>query len=379
MKKLILQLLILTTLSLILLTGCGYTAEEKAEMSSNEKLSKEIAKTYIKEKYGFTPNIVSTKSEKSDSGPVPSFSTSATGYVYVTCEYNGETFDVVTYADENTDKTYDNYEYNTIRDKVSETISESLGIDIIDTNLLYGEIFGSINGLIHDKFTTLQNLNNNKFIIQCNTTSSTNTITEESMKSLRGLLPESSDISILTYYNKEAYNECSKTTFTNGSSQLGFDIYHYTLYISEYLTYSKNKEFEHMSFKVKTIEDNGYTWYFVYSTNIDNISIEKTESLQASNWNGYGFKNAKSISNFYKLTITPNNDSESRSSHGVSIFIPAEQVKNYKTYKIVEQFTNDNGGTAKSTVPTQLYENNYICGTIYNEENHIIALCVDND
>jgi hypothetical protein len=132
-----------------------------------------------------------------------------------------------------------------------------------------------------------------------------------------------------------------------------------------------------MSFKVQSIEDNGYTWYFVYSTNIDSISIDKVSSLQASNWNGYGFKNAESISDFYNVTITPNEKTESRSSLGVNVFIPAEQIGNCKVYQIIEQFTNNNGETVKSTVVTQLYENNYISGTIYNKEDHIIALSVE--
>jgi hypothetical protein len=380
MKKPLLQSLILTTLSLLLLTACGYTAEEKAEMASNENLGKEIAETYIKEKYGFTPKITSTTSEKSDTSPIPSFSASTTGYVYVTCEYNGETFDVVTYADKNTDKIYDNYEYTTIKNQVTETLSSTLGIDILDTNLVYGEIFDNTDtGLIHTKFTTLQDLDTSKFIIQCNTISTTYNVTEETMNTLSALLPNSSDISILTYNSKESYNECTKTTFTNGSSQLDYDIYHYTLYISEYLTFSKNKEFEHMSFKTQAIEDNGYTWYFVYSSNIDSIRIEQTTSLDASNWNGYGFKNAESISNFYTVTVTPNENAESKSSLGINIFIPAKQVSNYKSYQIIEQFTRSDGETVKSTVSTQLYGDTYISGTIYNKENHTIALFIDNN
>jgi hypothetical protein len=377
MKKLIQSILILITLSLLLM-GCGYTAEEKAEMAANEKLGKEIAEKYIKDKYGFTPKIVSTESEKFNSDPIPSISAPPTGYVYLTCEYNGCTFDVVTYAEENTDKIYDNYEYDTIKNNISETIEDILGIIIIDTNLVYGEEFDNgATGLIHDKFTTIQDINVGKFIIQCNTLSSTNGASEETMNTLSGLLPKSSDISILTYNSKEAYDGCPKTTFTNGSSQLDFDIYGYTICISEYLTFSKNKEFEHMSFKVQSIEDNGYTWYFVYSTNIDSISIDKVSSLQASNWNGYGFKNAESISDFYNVTITPNEKTESRSSLGVNVFIPAEQIGNCKVYQIIEQFTNNNGETVKSTVVTQLYENDYISGTIYNKEDHIIALSVE--
>ena len=70
----------------------GYTREEKKAMKRYEKQGRENAKNYIKEKYGFDAAIKKLTCETYNSGPVPDFSPSPTGNVFVKMNYHGEDF-----------------------------------------------------------------------------------------------------------------------------------------------------------------------------------------------------------------------------------------------------------------------------------------------
>ena len=82
-------------LIMLTVTGCGYTREEKKAMKRYEKQGRENAKNYIKEKYGFDAAIKKLTCETYNSGPVPDFSPSPTGNVFVKMNYHGEDFSVV--------------------------------------------------------------------------------------------------------------------------------------------------------------------------------------------------------------------------------------------------------------------------------------------
>lgn len=83
---------ILLAFVVVMAAGCGYTKEEKREMKRYEKQGRENAKNYIKEKYGIDAKVTEVTCEKYDSGPVPDFSPSPTGNVFVKMKYQGEEF-----------------------------------------------------------------------------------------------------------------------------------------------------------------------------------------------------------------------------------------------------------------------------------------------
>ena len=78
------------------LTGCGYTQEEKAEMKRYEKQGRENAENYIKAKYGIDAKVRELNCEKYNSGPVPDFFPSPTGNVFIRMNYQGKDFSVFT-------------------------------------------------------------------------------------------------------------------------------------------------------------------------------------------------------------------------------------------------------------------------------------------
>lgn len=379
MKKFILALII-AGLSLLFLAGCGYTIGDRLEIASNKKLSEKLVTNYIEEKYGFTPTIISTTTEYENTNPIPDPWPSATGYVVVKCKYNFIYFDVVTYAEEGTDKIYDNYEYGEIKEKASETIANTLKINIISTKISYGKSFKDSDGyLIHEKLNTLNELDtDSNFTIVCNVLSSTADITEDNMNELSNLLPVSSNVYIVTYRDKESYY--AGITLSPSSlydSSLSYELLHYELFVKEYLVFLKNKEYNHVEYKLQTIEDNGYTWYLLYPTDrVESLSIEKVDGLQPSDWNGSGFVNAESISNSYRLSIINTDDSDSLSGSDVIIFIPAEQVKNYTSYDIAYQYENDDE-TVKSKSSVHNIDD-YITTNLRQKDNLTIALLVDN-
>ena len=94
MKKRNIVYYLLLILIMAVLTGCGYTQEEKAEMKRYEKQGRENAENYIKAKYGIDAKVRELNCEKYNSGPVPDFFPSPTGNVFIRMNYQGKDFSV---------------------------------------------------------------------------------------------------------------------------------------------------------------------------------------------------------------------------------------------------------------------------------------------
>ena len=94
MKKRNIVYYLLLILIMAVLTGCGYTQEEKAEIKRYEKQGRENAENYIKAKYGIDAKVRELNCEKYNSGPVPDFFPSPTGNVFIRMNYQGEDFSV---------------------------------------------------------------------------------------------------------------------------------------------------------------------------------------------------------------------------------------------------------------------------------------------
>ena len=87
MKKRNIVYYLLLIFIMAVLTGCGYTQEEKAEMKRYEKQGRENAENYIKAKYGIDAKVRELNCEKYNSGPVPDFFPSPTGNVFIRMNY----------------------------------------------------------------------------------------------------------------------------------------------------------------------------------------------------------------------------------------------------------------------------------------------------
>ena len=111
----------------ITLAGCGYTKEEKADMKRYEAQGRENAKDYIKEKYGVDVKIREVTCEKYNSGPVPDFSPSPTGNVFIRMNYQGEDFSVFISGERENTEGIDNYQFQEIVTAFSQELDEITG------------------------------------------------------------------------------------------------------------------------------------------------------------------------------------------------------------------------------------------------------------
>lgn len=103
--------------------------KDKIRGEELEKIGSKNAISYIEEKYGFTPEIISVKAKKVDSGPipVPAIQREYTGSVEVELKYNNKNFRVYTAGEENSQYISDNYQQDEIISSILNIIGEYKG------------------------------------------------------------------------------------------------------------------------------------------------------------------------------------------------------------------------------------------------------------
>ncbi len=120
----------------ICLTGCMRDEENEQDATEWREQAEELAVTYIEEKYGFTPEVVDSKSNNNDSVVPPSKYIPQT---IVTLEYKDETFIVVADGSKSTtEKVIDNYQAEEIRYAFQEYLSEYFQVPVYDIYLEAG-------------------------------------------------------------------------------------------------------------------------------------------------------------------------------------------------------------------------------------------------
>ncbi len=150
--------LIVVSILLIIVTGCGYSKEEKEDMEKLKTQASLNALNYIKNKYNFSAKVISTEIEKEDTGPVINFQPKPTKYVFVNCEYNKKSFQVYIRGDEVTIDGVDNYQFMEIKNDIIKLINSKTGLEAYSSNIKYGKIASNPNGLIKELYTK-NNLN----------------------------------------------------------------------------------------------------------------------------------------------------------------------------------------------------------------------------
>ena len=106
---------------LLLITGCNYDheAEKKLPIAENNAVE------YIKNKYGFTPEIIDSEVIYQESSGFGAYSTDN---AYITMKYSGKTFVVEAVNIENmAEYSKDNYQLETIESKIKEIIGSEVG------------------------------------------------------------------------------------------------------------------------------------------------------------------------------------------------------------------------------------------------------------
>jgi hypothetical protein len=116
--------LIIIVLVCSFFVGCGYTPEEIFKMNSYKAQGESNAVNFIKEKYGFTPQVISVKNEYDPGGPIPDFSPMPNGYVHALMKYKGKEFTVEIKGTEKSLDGADDFEKEEILTYLDDAIKE---------------------------------------------------------------------------------------------------------------------------------------------------------------------------------------------------------------------------------------------------------------
>lgn len=123
MKKTFVQILCLTVL-LFCLTGCFVSSEEKQKRQVYYDQAKENTISYIQKKYGFIPEVGTTKCAFDNSD---NFSSNCTGMILVNAKYNDKWFEVLIDGTNYTESGVDNYQYEQISREIVDLITSDYG------------------------------------------------------------------------------------------------------------------------------------------------------------------------------------------------------------------------------------------------------------
>lgn len=121
----------------IFMCGCGYSKEEKKRMENIETLGIENAQYYVKEKYGFIPQIDDVKicMEQEDGDSLPW----ANGYVLASASFHNKKFKVHINGESATLEGQDDFQKELIMKEGREYFESLLGYEIYDMYLEYTE------------------------------------------------------------------------------------------------------------------------------------------------------------------------------------------------------------------------------------------------
>ena len=142
MKKTFLFSLLFVSLILVL-SGCFETKEEKVKRKEYSKQASTNAVNYVKNKYGFTPKVVSTNCTFDSSDM---FLSNCNDTTNVILEYNGKKFHVFIDGSKESTEGKDNYQYDEIVNDLLEAIKKDINVEPYKYNIFYG--YGDVEGLI---------------------------------------------------------------------------------------------------------------------------------------------------------------------------------------------------------------------------------------
>lgn len=355
---------------MVIVTGCGYTKEEKKEMKRYEKQGGENAKNYIKEKYGIDAEIKDLTCEKYNSDTVPDVSPSPTGNVSVEMNYQGEDFSVIISGEKKNTNGIDNYQLQEITTAFKQKVYEITGFHAESTYMCYGEK-GSANdeknGMIHAFYNG---------------------------ENLAEILQEESPKVVVSYVDCPV----DQISVSEVSRKTGVDTMLFVDYESQEAYQSVHQPYYNLAgWPIESgIEDQLYqlNGYRVVSTSEDTymkcdkkiqddiimitekpegrVYLAKTVLDSQDNWNGKGFIDAKQVADSYAVET----DSEK-----VYVYFPVEKLntKDVNRAQLVKQY-QDQGRTCYENIPGRVTDDGrYIHGIVYTRGESEIKISVFTD
>lgn len=361
----------LTICSVLALSACGYTAEEKALMAQYEKLGKNNALEYIENKYGFEAKVKSVTCQTVDSSPIPDFSPAPTGGVFVDMEYEGKTFRVYVTGEEASEEGYDNYQADSIEQAIKKAATNIAG-EIVGIQLCYGRFcvldthknYGLVNTYFDgDNLSeVLEAAGYNRAIIS--TVGQRLDVIEQGM--MVDSFGENVYYALVDYESYDCYNVADDKSFNLTGYPIVYQIEDYALFIDEYRVFQSDTE-EYMDFQVAKYDD-----FFYCMIEGTYCNFEKTSVNTPSNWNGRGFINAKQIYDAYAV------DSDAKN---VIIWIPGSDIRSKEVdgIRFVTQYYYEGETKYGTGVTWDIADDAYITTTLYPSRYEKLIFSVFTD
>lgn len=367
-KKRILGIFIIC-ITIALITGCGYTKEEKEKIALYEKVAKENAIEYIKSKYGFTPKVLKAECETSRPSE-PFLPHPPTGEVYVKLSYKNQSFWVLTTGTENTTTFgYDNYQETDISTGIWNEMEKMLGCDILRLVVNYGlsdynnyKEADKYHGLVNDYYDgknlakVLGNAKYNSLEVYYALDKDSNIETQTVINAF-GSNTECLFVNYLIDEIPKLDSDFSRNNLLNNdapSNSMGIYIRDYTIIKNEAKIYEKHdiKKWGNINY---LLNDGTY------------CNFEETTLDDVSNWNApVMFSNAKQIYSAYSIETDASN---------VRMWININNYNKDIPIEVGYQFT-ENGMTFYRTNPAHVLKENNL---VYVEFNEYDDLGEDNE
>lgn len=285
------------------LTGCLRDEENEQDAAMWREQAEELAIRHIEEKYGFTPDVVESKSNR-DASVVP-----VSNYVpqtIVTMSYMDQAFLVVADGDdETTDKVLDNYQAEEIRMAFQDYLNEYLQIPVYDVYLeagrsvtIPGEEFDMQYNFFNEYYdgTNLEEILTKysiKAYVKMVGNINLNELTTISRDSL--VFHSKTELLMTSHESEEDADKCHLGTYFDDT------VYSYALYITDAMDIRKG-EISEYDFSVGQYED---IYYLCPGMDISEYTITKAEdSVDMSNWEHALYSYEKTGTNAYYISGT---------------------------------------------------------------------------
>ena len=302
-------------------------------MKQLERQAIDNATNYLKDKYNFNAEVISTKIEKKVDFLIPDLFPEPTGKVFVEFLFDNKKFEVYISGEGETIDGKDNYQYKEIIDAVLDLIETKINIES-DMNLInFGELdqYKEQKGLIKELYVgnNLQEIidnNNFRILLECINTKNLQYI------QVNNLLSDfaNSELTLINYHSLNSYKKSSIRESINGfvSEEL---LEENAMFIeSAYTIYEGNSKYHALDVKsfdgiyfYNDISD--YDGIYCYNNCNDDNSSNQNVSLSYSelatdikNWAGENIKDIKRLSNDYLV----NGD-----YRRLYIYIPSKKLK----------------------------------------------------
>lgn len=347
-------------LLLVFLTGCGYSAEEKADMKRFEKQSKKNAREYIEEKYGFKAKVKEVTCDHVDTGPVPDFWPGPNGYVRVKMEYGGKKFYVYISGKEKTTEGVDDYQMDEIMEDFEEALEDITELEAEEKVLCYGKFLSTDrgaegNGMIsiyYDGKNLNEVLHEDNFRLCCS-------YIDEDMSEMDKVTEEFGDGCYLfvSYNSEDDYEMCKSNSYYNLlGTPIQDNVDKNELFIREYYAlewqeeeYVVNEVFEYDGFYY-TVEDGG-----------DEVYFEETEIDDPDNWNGRGYLGAEQAMEAYRIHTDASK---------IRLYIPVDRIdgNGENGWGIALQYETEGMTKYNRALTFDTGKGNYLVSTIYPKD-----------